>query len=153
MCRDDVIEVILPDWILGALRADVSRRTGVDMLETTDDMILRWFNARHVRVQLVDDYQVRASGLPGYSGTPISSWPSSVEFMMYAPGTVALGNGMNLDLGVVRDSVLNSTNDFTAAWYEQCHLIAQFGHAVWKMTVPLCPSGVTGAANITACCA
>ena len=151
LCRDDVMEVILPDWIVGPLRADVARRTGVDLLKTTDADIMAWFDARHVRVQLVDDYQVRTSGLPGYS-TPATAWPTTVEFMIYAPGTFALGNGMVLDLGVVRDSTLNETNDFTAAWYEQCHLIAKFGWAARRYTVNLCPSGVTGAANITACC-
>lgn len=151
LCRDDVMEVILPDWIVGVLRADVARRTGVDLLRTTDADIMAWFDARHLRVQLVDDYQVRAAGQPGYS-TPTTAYPSTVEFMIYPPGTFALGNGMVLDLGVVRDSTLNETNDFTAAWYEQCHLIAQFGWAARRYTVNLCASGVTGAANITACC-
>jgi hypothetical protein len=59
---------------------------------------------------------------------------------------------MTLDLGVVRDSTLNATNDFTAAWMEECHLIAQFGHEVRQYTTTICPSGVTGAANGTSCC-
>ncbi len=151
MCRDDVIEVVFPDWVLGPMRQDVARRTGLAEFNVTDEMIMSWFNVRHVRVQLVDDYQVRAAGQPGYS-TIQTTWPATVEFMLYAPGTFGLGNGMSLDLGVVRDSTLNSTNDFTAAWYEQCHMIAQFGHAARRYVVPICGSGVTGAANITSCC-
>jgi hypothetical protein len=151
MCVDDVIEAIFPEWIVPVMRADLARRTGVDLINVTDDMIMAYFNTRHIRVQLVDDYQVRGAGQPG-TANGITNWPASVEFMVYAPGTFGLGTGMTLDLGVVRDSVLNSTNDHTAAWYEQCSMIAAFGHAGRRYTVPLCPSGITGAANITTCC-
>jgi hypothetical protein len=75
-----------------------------------------------------------------------------VRHFLYAPGTVARGNGMSLDLGVVRDSTLNATNDFTAAWMEECHLIAQFGHEVREYTINVCPDGTTGAADLTSCC-
>ena len=151
MCPDDVLEVVLPGWVVGPLRQDLGRRTGLAEFSVTDAMILQWFNVRGVRVQLVDDYQVRSAGQPGASAAQ-TAWPSTVEFMIFAPGTFGLGNGMVLDLGVVRDSTLNSTNDHTAAWYEQCHLIAMFGHLARRYTVNICGSGVTGAANITACC-
>ena len=68
---------------------------------------------------------------------------------LYAAGTVARGNGMTLDLGVVRDSTLNARNDFTAAWMEECHLIARFGHEVREYTTNACPDGTTGAADLT----
>jgi hypothetical protein len=54
-------------------------------------------------------------------------WPDQVDYMLYAPGTFVRGNGLTLDLGVVRDSVLNSENDHTAAWSEECHLVARVG--------------------------
>ncbi len=151
MCPDDVLEMILPAWAVGPMRQDLGRRMGMAEFSVTDAMILQWFNVRGVRVQLVDDYQVRSSGLPGYS-TAITAWPSTVEFMIWSPGTFGLGNGMTLDLGVVRDSTLNARNDHTAAWYEQCHLIAKFGHLARRYTVNICPSGTTGAANMTTCC-
>jgi hypothetical protein len=152
MCGTDVLEVILPRWIVGELRADLGRRMGLAEFNVTDAMIGTWFTVRGIRVQLVGNYQTRTTGLPGASSA-LTSWPSSVEFIIYPPGTFGRGNGMTLDLGVVRDSTLNATNDHTAAWYEQCHLIAKFGPLARRYTVPLCPSGVTGAANITSCCA
>lgn len=151
MCWNDVIEVVFPEWIVPVLRADVARRTGVDLIGVTDEMVLQWFSARHLRLQLVDDYQVRSTGQPGVSAG-ITAWPTTVEFMLWAPGTFARGNGMTLDLGVVRDSTLNDTNDHTAAWYEECRLIAMFGHLARRYTVNVCASGVTGSANITTCC-
>ncbi len=150
-CDDDVLEVILPTWIKGAIRSDLSKRTGVDFMNVTDQMIANWFDSRGVRAQLVGEYQARTAGFPG--GTNAStSWPSTVEFMMYAAGTFVRGDGMSLDLGVVRDSTLNKTNDHTAAWTEECHLIARIGHESRRHVVPICVDGTTGAADNTACC-
>lgn len=152
MCSTDVIEAILPDWIMGVLRADLAKRMGVsDLFNVTDSMVAGWLNTRNIRLQLVDDYQVRGTGQFGNATAP-TTWPAFVEYMMWAPGTYAQGNALSLDLGVVRDSVLNQTNDHTAAWYEQCSNIAKFGHRGIRRSVSLCPSGNTGAANGTACC-
>lgn len=155
MCQTDVIEWVLPEWSKGLIRADLAKRTGVnpnDAFRITDADIAAWFDVRSIRAQFVADYQVRAAGQPG-AATPITNYPSSLRGLMYAAGTVARGNGMNLDLGVVRDSTLNARNDFTAAWMEECHLIARFGHEVREYTMNVCPDGTTGAADLTSCCA
>jgi hypothetical protein len=152
MCDTDVLEWILPAWAKGAVRADLAKRTGVsDFMCIPDSMIADWFDCRNLRVQFVDDFQVRDTGQPGAS-TAITTYPSFVNGLLYAAGTVVRGNGMSLDLGVVRDSTLNAENDFTAAWMEECHLIAQFGHAVRNYRIGICPDGTTGAADITTCC-
>lgn len=152
MCDDDVLEWILPAWAKGVVRADLAKRTGVsDFMCVPDSAIAQWFDCRNLRVQFVDDFQVRAAGQPG-AATAITQYPSFVNGLLYAAGTVARGNGMTLDLGVVRDSTLNAENDFTAAWMEECHLIAQFGHSVRNYRINICPDGTTGAADLTTCC-
>jgi hypothetical protein len=152
MCDDDVLEWILPAWAKGVVRADLAKRTGVsDFMAVPDSAIAQWFDVRNLRVQFVDDFQVRAAGQPG-AATAITQYPSFVNGLLYAAGTVARGNGMSLDLGVVRDSTLNAENDFTAAWMEECHLIAQFGHSVRNYRINICPDGTTGAADLTTCC-
>jgi hypothetical protein len=154
MCGDAVIEQVYPEWSLGLVRADLAKRTGVapnDSFNIPNSEIMRWFDVRNIRAQFVQDYQVRAAGQPG-AATPITGYPTAVSFLNYAAGTVARGNGMSLDLGVVRDSTLNAKNDFTAAWMEDCHLIARFGHEVRQYTVNTCADGTTGAADLTACC-
>jgi len=117
----------------------------------SDAQIAAWFDCRNLRVQFVDDFQVRGASQPG-AATAITSYPAVVNGLLYAAGTVARGNGMTLDLGVVRDSTLNAENDFTAAWMEECHLIAQFGHQVRNYRMNTCPDGTTGANDITGCC-
>lgn len=155
MCSDDVMEYVLPAWTVGAIRSDLAKRTGVEPqngLGITDAQIAAWFDTRNIRVQFVQDYQVRTAGLPGfYSPAGATAWPTTVNGLMYAAGTVARGNGLTLDLGVVRDSTLNAENDFTAAWMEECHLIAKFGHEIRNITTNICTDGTTGAADLTAC--
>ncbi len=151
MCTDDVLEYVLPAWSIGAVRSDLARRMGVsDFMAVTDAQLAAWFDTRNIRVQFVQDYQVRAAGQPGVTGG-ITAWPGTVQGMLYAAGTVARGNGMTLDLGIVRDSTLNAENDFTALWMEECHLIAKFGHEIRTITTTICADGSTGAADITTC--
>jgi hypothetical protein len=140
MCEDDVLEVVFPFWVREVIRADLAWRQGVELLSVTDQQINGFFADRNLRPQWVGDWQVRSSGLPGNSSA-ITSWPTSATFMVYAAGTFILGNGLTLDLGVVRDSVLNETNDHTAAWSEEAHLVAMVGHESRRYTVTWAVNG------------
>lgn len=153
MCEDALIEVIAPRWVRGVMRSDLRKRMGActDTLSATDALLMSLFDAASIRIQWVDDYQVRTAGFPGVPTVLPTAWPTTVEFLMYAPGTVVLGRGMRLDLGIIRDSVLNATNDYTAEWMEECWLIFQPGHEVRRLTVNICPDGTTGAADLTEC--
>jgi hypothetical protein len=148
MCFDSVLEVVLPRWANAVIRADLANRDGINVFGVTDAMIADWFDIRNVRVQFVGDWQVRAGGDPG-SDTPVTDWPTTLDYMIYAPGTFVRGNSMSLDLGVVRDSVLNSTNDHTAAWTEDCFAILKPGHESRVVTVDICGSGEIGSRSLT----
>jgi hypothetical protein len=150
MCEDAVLEVMLPRWLRGAMRADLRRRSGVDLLEVNDARLMAMFDLLNIRVQWVTDWQVGTAGLPG-GVTPVVTWPTSVQFAMWAAGTFVLGRGLQLNLGVVRDSVLNATNDYTAEWMEECWLLACVGHEARLGTVAICADGTTGALDLTAC--
>lgn len=153
MCEGALLEVIGPKWLRGAMRSDLRKRMGggTEMLSVTDAYLMSLFDAAGIRIQWVSDYQERTTGFPGVPGTQPTAWPTEVEFMMMAPGTAVLGQGLRLDLGIIRDSVLNATNDYTAEWMEECWLIFQPGHEIRRITVAICPDGTTGAADLTAC--
>lgn len=153
MCQGALLEVIAPRWLRGAMRSDLRKRmgAGTDMLSASDAYLMELFDAIGIRVQWVSDYQERTTGFPGVPGTLMTAWPTTVEFMMMAPGTAVLGQGLRLDLGIIRDSVLNATNDHTAEWMEECWLIFNPGHEIRRLTVNICPDGTTGAADLTAC--
>jgi len=125
MADDAVLEVVYPRWTLAVMRADLAWRNNVERESVPDSVLRGFFTDRGLRAQFVSDWQVR--GASGF-GTGRTSWPTAVQFMMYAPGTFLHGQGMSLDLGVVRDSVLNAENDFTAAWAEETHMVAKVGH-------------------------
>lgn len=154
MDEDAVLEAVYPYWVLEAMRSDLGYKPGIDstaLLSVVDAEITGLFTSRNVRPQFVSDWQVRGAnqfGLPVASG--IVAWPATVQFMLYAAGTFLHGTGLQLDLGVIRDSVLNAENDFTALWAEECHLVAKVGHESRLYTTVFnvggnVAAGVTGA--------
>jgi len=154
MADGAILEVILPRWLRAVMRSDMRKRTreNTSMLSMTDAALMALFDAIGVRIQWVGDWQTRQTGTFGLGGAAwAKAWPTTVDFMMYAPGTWVMGQGLRLDLGIIRDSILNSTNDHTAEWMEECWLIAQIGHESRKGTINICPDGTVGAADLTAC--
>ncbi len=145
MSTNSVLEVVMPYWVREVIRADMVLRPYEDLaaLALADAQIDAFFSARNVRVQWVNDYQVRGANQPG-SSSNLTVWPATVNFLMYAAGTFLHGTGLQLDLGVIRDSVLNAENDYTALWAEECHLIAMVGHSARKYTCAFQVSGQVG---------
>lgn len=135
-----VIEALFPVWVREAIRASLSMRAGTDkdMLTVTDAEINASFTARNVRPQFLEDYQ------PLWNGTMRTVWPTTVEAVIYPAGGFVEGNGGTIDLGVLRDSRLNATNDFTAAWSEDFRLLARRGPKGRKINITLSTDGVTG---------
>jgi hypothetical protein len=133
-----VLEAVFPLWTKALLRSDLAMRTGVSLTNVTDEMVDDHFRARKVRAQFVHDYQ------PLYSGAEAVAWPTSLDFLLYPAGGYIKGDGGVIDLGVVRDSVLNATNDYTAAWTEQLYLVAQLGPNAREVTINFDVDGVTG---------
>jgi hypothetical protein len=143
MSDDAVLEAVYPRWILAVMRADLAWRVNVDRESVSDAQLRAWFTDRGIRAQFVSDWQVRGTGQFGRTSAMLTAWPTSVQFMMYAAGTFLHGQGMSLDLGVVRDSLLNAENDFTAAWAEETHLIAKVGHESRLYTTNFSVTGAT----------
>ncbi|WP_329336082.1 major capsid protein [Streptomyces sp. NBC_01352] len=144
MCIDDVLEVVFPYWVRDVIQADLAWKAGVELGDIPLSEVNRYFTARNIAVQWVNDWQVRGASQFG-NATKMTAWPTTVDFLIYAAGTFIHGNGMTLDLGVIRDSVLNETNDHTAAWSEEAHLIAKVGHESRRYTVAFNVNGSTSA--------
>lgn len=138
MGLNSVLDAIMPFWALAAVRATLAMRNGVDMLAVTDAQILGYFTARNIRPQFLHGYE------PLFDTNPATGWPASMNFLLFpAGGYVALSGG-TLDLGVIRDSTLNETNDFTLAWTETFHQVIQRGPVAREVTVDLDVDGGTG---------
>jgi hypothetical protein len=139
MSVGSVLEAVFPLWTKELLRADLAMRTGVNLTNVSDADIDAHFAVRKVRAQFVHDYQPLNNG-----GAAAEAFPGTLQFLLYPAGGYVRGDGGTIDLGIVRDSVLNATNDYTAAWTEQMYLVAQLGPDARKVTVNYDVNGVTG---------
>jgi hypothetical protein len=137
MSDQRVLEVVFPDWAKGVIRSDMAMRSGVAEMAVSDAQINQWFAVRNARPQFIKNYQ------PLYSTTPKTAWPTSIKFLVYPAGGYVKGTGPTINLGVTRDSTLNATNDFTAAWSEQFYTVGQRGPDAREVTVTILVDGVT----------
>jgi hypothetical protein len=126
---------VFPAWARGLLRADLARELahdtdGGDRLAVTNEQIDAWFAVRNVRMLWALDgvkagtYGTGGSALPNQffglaTAGAAPQWPGqtsngtvTVAWLLYPTGTFQFLDGGRLDLGVVRDSTLDATNDY-----------------------------------------
>ncbi|MCW3838556.1 major capsid protein [Micromonospora yasonensis] len=147
LSRRQLLECVVPLWLIDWIRADMSRRAGVNYLDVTDEQITAWFTRRHLRPQFVYDWQdgyADAAG-NGFGGTAApGQWPGTVDLLIYAPGTWVKGSKPIIDLSAVYDSTKLKDNEYIALFTEQATLLVKRCFVSYKVSVPLCPTGVTG---------
>ena len=139
LSRSTTLEAVFPYWVHGAIRTDLSRREGVDLMDVPDSRIDAWFRSRGVNAQFVYDWQ----GITG-DASAFKVWPGSIKFLLYSAGTFVKGSQDVITLDTVYDSVLLGQNDYTALFTEEGYLVAKRGHDARVVTVPLNPNGGTG---------
>ena len=147
MSRTALLEMPAPSWLLDWIRADMARRAGLNFFDIGDDQITTWFTRRGLLPRWVYDWQdgfVHPAGA-GFGGTaPLGLWPSTVDLMLYAPGTWVKGTRGIIDLAAVYDSTKLRDNEYLALFSEEATLLIKRCNASYRLTVPLCPTGVTG---------
>lgn len=153
---DATLDWRAPDWLAVAYSVDMRNdfsegtRHSLSLNEVTDEF-------RRIGLN-VTWYYDSASGLgQAYSaafvdGEPHPSFPTDAVWYLSSPGTFAkLSTGM-LSLGIVRDSILNRTNDlqiFAEEWLQ----IVKLGILSVKGVSELCPNGTAPAAVLAFTCA
>lgn len=151
------IEIVLPHWVLPQIRADLSRRTGVDMLSVADADIARMFSVRNVRVQFVRGFQdglitggALSATFPGGDATApyLTALPSSVNFLAYPAGAVAVARQDVVTLTNVYDAASLATNEFTALFAEEGFAPIFPCPGLRLYTATGCVGGITGAAQV-----
>ena len=119
--RNAPLRVIMPSWIIDALRTDLLDgpdwgRNFADHYGVTEATIREFFANRNLNVTFALDSAVPASNGGGFfaaiSGAALPAWPTTVEWAMFPEGSWLFLDGGQLDLGVVRDSTLVRTNDY-----------------------------------------
>lgn len=144
-----------PVWILDLMRSGIARQmngTGTydEKMAIADAQIERWLAVRHIVPTFFLDGE--AGQIFGAQGDgPLLGWPSSVVTYLYPAGSWLFLDGGELDLGIVRDSVTNSTNNYQM-FYESFEAAHFHGIESYRLSMDLCPDGTTsGTSDIAVC--
>ena len=137
--RGTTLEAIFPYWIRGAIRSDLSRRLGVDLLSVPDSRIDAWFRERGINPQFVYNWQA----VDATAATAFTAWPTTVSFLLYSAGTWIKGVSDIITLDTIYDSVLLGNNDFTALFSEEGWFVAKRGQDSRLVTTSITADGAT----------
>lgn len=158
MPLNSTIELVYPHWVLPQVRADLSRRTGIDMLCVSDAQIASLFSCRNLRAQFVRGYQdglitggALAPTFPGGDATApyLTGLPATVDFMAYPAGAVAVARQDVVTLTNVYDAASLATNEFTSLFAEEGFAPVYPCPGLRNYTFTGCVGGTTGAAQIS----
>lgn len=149
MSPDAVIRLAAPAWLATMLSIDLVRQAPGD--GTVEGVARSQFETglRRIGVNVTWTLEggtspatVTGTGIFGTQGAgPLDGWPDSVEMLFYPEGTFLFLDGGTLDLGIVRDSTLNLSNNFQT-FAESFEAVAFLGPESLCLTLDVCPSGL-----------
>jgi hypothetical protein len=136
------LRAIIPTWVKAAIRADlVLQGPGDYTFEKADNEIESFFAKRNITV----GWALETLNAFGTSGA--GSFPTSVQWDLFAEGTFLFVDGGNLDLGIIRDSSLVETNAYKQ-FVETFEAVAKIGTQSIHVTSVVEVSGM-GAGLVT----
>lgn len=115
------LRVIVPLWLKNLIRTDIVNSMpggdDQDRFGIADNIVNNWFKVRHINVTWTLDGEAASGGNPAQifgaqNNGALLDFPSKVIWYLFAEGTFLFLDGGTLDLGLVRDSTLNATNDY-----------------------------------------
>ena len=146
----ETLEVLAPYWYRTTMRADLARRTGVDLINVSDATLESYFTARGVRIQWLYNYQPLTGDPNASTPVPVGT-PDEAEIVIFPAGAWVKGTTDVITLDAVYDSQSLAVNTYTALFTEEGVLVANTCFESYKLTLPTCGSGRTGAADLTSC--
>lgn len=153
------LHAILPVWFRDAIRADMLLQLAGDGQDATFGLtnatIDRWIAERGVNVTWAldgeagqvfgdQDGEPTLSGVNVTPGTeaPLVEFPDEVVWYLFPEGGFVFLDGGTLDLGIVRDSTLNSKNDYQI-FVETFEGLIKRAPETFRVTTPLNILGAT----------
>lgn len=137
------LRVIFPEWFKNALRADLTKQLPGDGQDVTfnlaDAQINSWFAARKINVTWTLDGET-GQIFGAQDAGALNGFPANVIWYLFAEGTFLFLDGGTLDLGLVRDSTLNGTNDYKV-FLETFEAVAKVGTESLRVTSALAIRG------------
>lgn len=137
--------VLMPAWVPELLASDTIKQPLADSRFATQSELAGYLEAYGISAAYyLDDVTGGTSqGFGTQAAGAVDAFPTDVQFAFYPEGSFLHLDGGTLDLGIVRDSTLNSTNDFQifGEQFENVIRIAPAQAALW-VTSGVLPSGV-----------
>lgn len=146
MRPDSVLEVRMPAWSREMVVNDLRRAMPGDGTlvgaGALFDRALAESNLRVASYYLDSPTGVNQQVFGPQNAGQLVDFPSTVQWHIAVPGSVLMLDNGRLDLGIVRDSILNRTNDFQtfAETFEGLMFVGQAGTSMW-VTSTVCPNG------------
>jgi hypothetical protein len=144
MAEDTVLRVMLPSWAIPLLVTD-ALRAEFERFDTDSQRIIAKMREFNVEPTFYVDGAAGAGQVfDAQSAGALDTFPDEVRWYIFPEGTFLFLDGGSLELGLVRDSVLNATNDFQL-FGETFEAVAYVGVESLAVTSTVCPSGATSA--------
>lgn len=144
MSPNATLQVLLPSWAIEYLKIDMlnDHSLGLSNWCLSDADVACWFAQNNLDVCFYYDSATGAGQAFNDIQAPgaINQWPDTLVSYMFAPGTFVRLDAGTLDVGLVRDSALNGTNDlqlFAEQWIQVCMV----GLESLRIEHTLCPTG------------
>jgi hypothetical protein len=133
-----------PEWVKGLLLTDLERGQ-FNRFDRDRNGVVELLRNAGVEPTFFIDGETGGGQVFGTQGAgAYLNYPATVKWYIAPEGTWIRLNGGELDLGIVRDSVLNATNDFQA-FGEVFENYAKIGIESLAVTSTVCANGVVSA--------
>mgnify|MGYP001273035402 CR=1 FL=1 len=141
------IDVLAPDTMVPVLKADAvaDLHLGMSFLGVDQETLaMELFDALNANVAFYFDHESAdgtAQSMQNEQGPgSIGNFPLTFKVFFYAPGTWVRLDGGTLNIGLTRDSTLNSQNNLQI-WSEEFTVLCMTGAESVEIELTLCPSG------------
>lgn len=150
MSEDAVLRIMLPRWVLNAFVSDVLR-SQFGRFDMTEAQFIALIRAMNIEPTFYIDGAAGKSQVFGTQNAgALLPFPAHVTWYLYPEGSFLYLDGGTLELGLVRDSVLNSTNDFQI-FGETFENVAFVGVEALAVTSAVCDSGTVALPHAVTC--
>lgn len=148
------LRAIFPFWVRDLIRADLERELAHagDRRSVTNAEIDAKFSERNVNVTYTLDGPSGQIFDAQAAAADVDPFPTTVVWNLFPEGTHLFLDGGTLDLGLVRDSTLNRTNDYQT-FVETFEAVATTGVESLVVTSTVCPDGKSQATVAATLCA
>lgn len=145
MAADASLRAILPAWSRDLLVADIIR-SQFQRFDMTEAGLLSLLRSYNINASFYLDTPSTGTGqvFGAQGATTLLPFPDEVQWALFAEGSWLYLDGGRLELGIVRDSILNATNQFEQ-FGELFETTAFVGIESLWITTAVCPSGTVAA--------